>query len=60
VGARTLVTEGREFPDHSLIAGSPAKAIRSLDTVAVAGLRLSVRQCVSNWRRFKIGLQRID
>ena len=60
VGACALVTEGKEFPDHSLIVGSPAKATRLLDTAAVEGLLLSARQYVANWRRFKNGLQRID
>src|SRR3954468_6830229 len=31
VGAGSVVTEGKEFPDNSLIVGSPAKAIRTLD-----------------------------
>jgi carbonic anhydrase/acetyltransferase-like protein (isoleucine patch superfamily) len=30
VGANSLVTEGKEFPDRSLILGSPAKVIRVL------------------------------
>ena len=30
VGANALVTEGKEFPDYSLIVGSPAKAVRVL------------------------------
>ncbi len=29
VGANALVTEGKEFPDNSLIVGAPAKAVRS-------------------------------
>jgi hypothetical protein len=32
VGACALITEGKEFPDHSLIVGSPAKVVRSLDS----------------------------
>ena len=31
VGANALITEGKVFPPKSLIVGSPAKAIRSLD-----------------------------
>ena len=34
VGAGALVTEGKEFPDNSLIVGSPARAIRTLDEKA--------------------------
>ena len=29
------------FPDGSLIVGSPARAVRTLDEAAIAGLRLS-------------------
>ncbi len=60
VGARALVTEGKAFADHSLIVGSPAKAIRMLDEEAVHGLRRSAQQYVENWRRYASGLKRID
>ena len=30
VGANALVTEGKSFPDFSLIIGAPAKAVRLL------------------------------
>ena len=30
VGANSLVTEGKEFPDYSLIMGSPAKLIKEI------------------------------
>jgi len=30
VGAGALVTQGKDFPEHSLIIGSPAKAVREL------------------------------
>ena len=36
VGAGALVTEGKEFPDGSLIVGSPAKLVRSLPPVLIA------------------------
>ena len=39
VGAGALVTEGKTFPPRSLIIGSPAKAVRSLDDAAVAKVR---------------------
>jgi carbonic anhydrase/acetyltransferase-like protein (isoleucine patch superfamily) len=31
VGAGSVVTEGKEFPDNSLIIGAPAKVVRTLD-----------------------------
>lgn len=60
VGANALVTEGKVFPDRSLIVGAPAKAVRELDEQAVAGLRASAQGYVENWKRFAAGLRRID
>ena len=56
VGANALITEGKEFPDGSLIVGSPARVVRTLDTAAVAFLRVSAEGYVRNWRRFARGL----
>ena len=56
VGAGALVTEGKAFPDHALIVGSPAKAIRTLDADAIARLRWSAAHYVENWRRFAKGM----
>ncbi|HVO39057.1 MAG TPA: gamma carbonic anhydrase family protein [Spirochaetia bacterium] len=39
VGAGALVTEGRTFPPRSVILGSPAKAVRTLDDEAVGKIR---------------------
>ena len=60
VGANALVTEGKEFPDNSLIIGAPAKAVRTLDAAAAETLRASARHYVANWRRFAAGLKRIS
>ncbi|MDB5651699.1 MAG: gamma carbonic anhydrase family protein [Hyphomicrobiales bacterium] len=60
VGANALVTEGKEFPDNSLIVGSPAKAVRTLDAAAIEGLTRSAAKYVANWKRFARDLKRID
>ena len=60
VGAGALVTEGKEFPDHSLIVGSPARAVRTLDAAAAERLRQSALGYVANARRFAKGLRRVD
>lgn len=60
VGAGALVTEGKTFPPNSLIVGSPAKAVRTLDEAAAQRLRLSAAHYVENARRFANGLERID
>jgi carbonic anhydrase/acetyltransferase-like protein (isoleucine patch superfamily) len=59
VGANALVTEGKEFPDNSLIVGSPAKVVRTLDDTAIASLRDSADRYVANWKRFARDLKKI-
>lgn len=52
VGAGALVTEGKVFPDGSLIVGAPAKVMRPLSEAEINGLRMSARTYVNNWKRF--------
>ena len=60
VGAGAIVTEGKEFPDGSMILGSPAKAVRQLTPEQIEGLRLSAQHYVDNARRFRAGLRKLD
>ncbi len=60
VGARALVTEGKTFPDHTLIVGSPAKAVRTLDAEEIDGLIASAKHYVEKSRQYLGGLKRID
>lgn len=60
VGAGALVTERKEFPERSLIIGSPAKLVRTLTDEDVEKIRNSARHYVENWRRIATGLKRID
>ena len=59
VGAGAVVTEGKEFPDNSLIVGSPAKAIRTLDADQIARFQTIPQHYVENAlrhaKRKKIG-----
>ncbi|MCR0985193.1 gamma carbonic anhydrase family protein [Roseomonas populi] len=59
VGANALVTEGKEFPAFSLIVGSPARVVRTLDPAVADTLLDSAARYVANWRRFAAGLQQI-
>lgn len=60
VGAGALVTEGKQFPDGSLIVGSPARAVRALSPEQIDGLQQSARHYVQNAQRFRKGLRRVD
>jgi carbonic anhydrase/acetyltransferase-like protein (isoleucine patch superfamily) len=57
VGANALVTEGKGFPDGSLIVGTPAKVVRELGPEALEGLRTSAANYVRNAGRFRSGLR---
>ena len=59
VGAGALVTENKEFPDGSLIVGSPAKAVRELDEKAIANLTRSSKHYVDNSKKFAKDLKEI-
>ena len=59
VGAGSLVTEGKEFPDGSMILGSPAKVVRQLTPEQIEGLQRSAEAYVQNARRFKAGLRKL-
>lgn len=59
VGANALITENKEFPDNSLIVGSPARVVRTLDEASAARLTLSAENYVRNWQRFARDLKQI-
>jgi len=59
VGAGSLVTEGKEFPDGSMILGSPAKAVRQLSPEQIEGLKMSAKHYVDNARRYKTGFKKV-
>ena len=52
VGAGALVTENKEFPDGSLIVGSPAKAVRELSQDMIDNMTRSSKHYVTNFKRF--------
>ncbi|NEX64786.1 gamma carbonic anhydrase family protein [Noviherbaspirillum galbum] len=60
VAAGAVVTEGKEFPDNSLILGAPAKAVRQLSEEAISGMRRNGNEYVERARYFKEALERID
>jgi carbonic anhydrase/acetyltransferase-like protein (isoleucine patch superfamily) len=59
VGAGSVVTEGKVFPDNSLIIGSPAKVVRTLEDTTAAKLAQSAEHYVENSRRYVRGLKKI-
>jgi carbonic anhydrase/acetyltransferase-like protein (isoleucine patch superfamily) len=59
VGAGSVVTEGKEFPDNSLIIGSPAKVVRTLDEATVTKINAIAQHYVDNAKRYAKGLKKI-
>jgi carbonic anhydrase/acetyltransferase-like protein (isoleucine patch superfamily) len=57
VGANSLITEGKEFPDGVLIVGSPAKVVRELDDEEIRHNTWSAEHYVENGHRYLAQLQ---
>jgi carbonic anhydrase/acetyltransferase-like protein (isoleucine patch superfamily) len=59
VGAGALVTEGKEFPDGSLIMGSPAKVVRQLSPEQFERLLQGAEHYAEKSERYLRGLRKI-
>ena len=59
VGAGALVTEGKEFPDGSMIIGSPAKVVKQLSPEQIAGLGRMWQVYVDRGQIYRNGLKKI-
>jgi carbonic anhydrase/acetyltransferase-like protein (isoleucine patch superfamily) len=59
VGAHTLVTEGKAFPDGVLLTGSPARIVRELEADELAMLQRSADVYVEHGRRYRNHLETV-
>jgi carbonic anhydrase/acetyltransferase-like protein (isoleucine patch superfamily) len=59
VGAGSIVTEGKTFPDRSLVLGVPAKRVRELTDEEVERLAKSAADYSRRRERYKLTLKRI-
>jgi carbonic anhydrase/acetyltransferase-like protein (isoleucine patch superfamily) len=59
VGAGAIITEGKVFPDRTLILGAPAKVVRELSDKDVAFLRANAGYYVERQQMYKVKLKRI-
>src|ERR1700744_4398752 len=55
VGANTLIAEGKEIPDNSLVLGAPGRVVRELSEQQTVMLRMSAEVYVRNFRRLGAG-----
>ena len=59
VGAGAIITEGKVFPDRTLILGAPAKVVRELSDKDVAFLLANAGYYVERQQMYKVKLKRI-
>ena len=59
VGAGAVVTEGKRFPDRSVVFGSPAKAAREVNDDNIARMRFSAESYVLRGRQYRANFKRI-
>ena len=59
VGAGAVVTEGKSFPERSLILGAPAKVVRELTDADVANLERAASGYVERGAQFRTDLERV-
>lgn len=59
IGAHTLIAEGKDIPDRSLVMGSPGKVVRQLTDAEVARLLNNALHYVKNFQRFRMDLKAV-
>jgi carbonic anhydrase/acetyltransferase-like protein (isoleucine patch superfamily) len=59
VGAGAVITEGKQFPEYSLILGAPARVVRALDPAQVPPMGSAARFYMGNGPRYDKGLKKI-
>ena len=60
IGAHALITENKVIPPRSLVVGAPGKVIKTLGDKEANFLRLNADVYVSNAKRFRKELRRLD
>jgi carbonic anhydrase/acetyltransferase-like protein (isoleucine patch superfamily) len=59
IAAGAIVTEGKVFPDRSLILGAPAKVVRELTDQDIAAMRFNAEDYAQRQEHYKTRLKRI-
>lgn len=59
VGAGAVITEGKQFPENSLIIGAPARVVRALSPEQIAAMGSAAKFYAANGPRFKQGMKKI-
>lgn len=59
VAAGAVVTEGKEYPDNSLIVGAPAKVIRELSEKVLSDMRKNAEEYVLRGKEYHGKLKKV-
>jgi carbonic anhydrase/acetyltransferase-like protein (isoleucine patch superfamily) len=59
IGANSLIPEGKQIPDRSLVVGSPGRVIRQLTDGEVAMVRGIAQHYVDNAARYRTSLKAV-
>ncbi len=57
IGAKTLIGEGKEIPDNSLVMGIPGKVVKSVTAEQAERIGRGTLKYVQNWQRYSRGLK---
>lgn len=60
IGANTLISEGKDIPDNSLVMGAPGKVVKELSSQQVQMIKMSALHYVENWKKHQAKLAKID
>ncbi|WP_298912823.1 gamma carbonic anhydrase family protein [uncultured Algimonas sp.] len=60
IGAHALVTENKVIPPNSLVVGAPGRVVKTVGDAEARMLKLNADVYVSNAKRFRDGLRRLD
>ncbi len=60
IGACALVTEGKVYPENSLLVGSPARVVRTLGRDELAGFAVAASSYRRKIGRYRTGLEALD
>ncbi|MFB9264416.1 gamma carbonic anhydrase family protein [Bradyrhizobium erythrophlei] len=59
VGAGAIITEGKEYPEYSLIIGAPARVVRTLDAAQIEAMARPAKSYAIRGPQYKAGLKKI-
>ncbi|MBA3069093.1 MAG: gamma carbonic anhydrase family protein [Hyphomonas sp.] len=59
IGANTLISEGKEIPDNSLVMGAPGKVIKEVSPQQVQLIKMSALHYVENWKKHQATVKKI-